>query len=1083
MKNTFAALALGLFSTVYAQVDYTAVYDGNAFLNEGIKLYDEGKYQDAIKRFDKIVKNDPQFYTAQYEKAISLAAGENKDAAKAFYEDAYTKGYMAEVPDFYMAYGNFLSDQKDFEKSEKIFLEGRKIYPNSSVLMYNLALLYLRKEERQKSIDLLENAITINPNHSGSHYLLGLIALEDGRAVEGSMALLGYLTLVQNTQANETAIVKLNEKFSENYLEKSKLIFSRAGGDNFEEIDVILRNSLPLKNAYKVNSTFDDIIIRQVQAIAEYCTEHKGNTGFFETTYVPWLADIVNKKQFEGFSYHILLGMKDKLGKKLTSQNKKIDAFSQYIANDFWNVFAKRKIDLFGKQEEVVIYLQNGKPYLIGKIINDKKEGKFKVLDKNGVMMSELNFANNELEGLQKYYDDKGRVTEEKNFSKGKADGKRTTYYDNGNLELVETYRNDMLNGTSISYYINGGKCCEGNFVDDERDGSLICLYENGTKKNEISYSKGKLNGRYVTYDKLGNVNSDQTYAMDKINGKSLQYYDGKILKSEIEYNAAGTVSSPFKSYYPDTKLKEEITYVNDIPKTESYNFANGKKSHVISYDKDSYVTTYYNGGENKYFEETYKQNLIKSAQQFEAGVAKPLEIPVSKGLYTMKNFDGAVLVKGKYTKGKKDGEWNYFYNTGALKIKENFKNGTQSGLEHTYNRDSRLARISNFVQDTLSGISENYDYGTLKSVYYYNKGELNGPSKILYPDGTISEESFYINGELYSKNISYWQNGNIRIITEYEEDTTVKMTTFTADGKKENEIDYTNKNGKIVTLFNNGNEVHEYSMTNGILDGKYTVKNKAGKMITDCTYTNGSRNGKYLKYGPTGALYNERNYYAGKPDGLHKYYDLAGNVRMNDNFVLGDNTGQFTRFYHNKAKFVEYTEFDDKIEGEAKYYNQKGENILILGYSNNDLLYYITLDKDGKLTQKTPVVAQTAKIVSVYPNNKTAIEINFMKGNLDGKIVVTSTDGKPEFDANYSMDLLSGIRTEYYPNGKVYKKENFKDGDFEGLQEFFKEDGKPWLTAEYKNDQMHGLCKVYTNGTLTQIQRYDSDELVEILK
>lgn len=146
-------------------------------------------------------------------------------------------------------------------------------------------------------------------------------------------------------------------------------------------------------------------------------------------------------------------------------------------------------------------------------------------------------------------------------------------------------------------------------------------------------------------------------------------------------------------------------------------------------------------------------------------------------------------------------------------------------------------------------------------------------------------------------------------------------------------------------------------------------------------------------------------------------------------------------------------------------------------------MIYYIKYDKNGKLSEKTPVVGQTAKIISFYPNGKTAIEINFVKGNIDGKLLVNSQDGKPEYEANYDMNLLSGPRIEYYANGKVYKKENFKNSSFEGLQQFFKEDGKPWVTAEYKNDELHGLCKIYTNGIVSQTQRYDSDALVEIIK
>lgn len=1082
MKNLLAAVVLGIFATSYSQVNYSDIYDGDAFLAEGVRLYDEGNYAEAVTQFDKIVSNDPNYYIAQYEKATALAMGEDKEAANAFYEAALAKGYMDHVPDFYMAYGNFLSDRKEYEKSEKMFLEAQKLLPGSSMLMYNLALLYVRKEERQKSIELLQKAITINPNHAGSHYLLGIIALEDGRVAEGSMALLAYLTLAPESAISPDIILKLNAKFADNYLVESKLVFSGTGGDNFEEINVILRNSLPLKSAYKVNSAFDDVITRQMQALVEYAADHKVQNGFFETVYIPWLADMASRKQFEGFSYYILSGMREQLGKQFSAQNKKLDAFMNgYMANDFWEVFARRKLDFFGRQEEVVIYIRDARPYLMGKVVNGKKEGKYKVLNSNGDMSGELNFVNDQVEGLQKYYDPKGRLIEEKHYTNGMLNGKRTTYFENGNIELIENYKDDKLHGISTSYYINGGKSCEGNFVNGERDGLLVCLHENGAKKTEIDYAGGKLNGKYVLYDSAGNMATEQAYVADKAEGRFVEYYDGKAVKSEMEYKN-GIASSVYKKYYPGGMLHEEMVFENNVPASSVTNSANGKKSYETVYDKGGNPTSYsyYDNRGNKYFQENFKLAETKHGLQFTAGNAKPVELPVNKGTYTIKTIDGKTLTSGKYEKGRKNGEWNYFYPSGILRTKETYINDLRSGKSFNYSNDARLSGITNYVNDSLQGIYESYDHGTLTGRYYYNHGVANGPSQSFYADGTLSSESFYINDALSSRKYNYWQNGNVSEITTYSKGASVKIESFTPDGKKENEVDFT-RSGKTTLQYNNGIHTHEFNVINGVYDGQYLIKDKSGAVVVESGYVNGIRHGKYLKKGPAGAMILDREYYCGAPHGISKSYDIAGNLRIATTYVFGDNTGATTRYYHNKGKFSEATFYDDDLEGEVKYYNLKGDIILILGYLRNELVYYITPDKDGKFAEKMPIAAQTAKIVSAYPNGKNAIELSFVNGNLDGKFLISNTDGKPEYECNYDKGLLEGTRTEYYANGKVYKKENFKNSSFEGLQEFFKEDGKLWISAEYKHDEMHGICKIYTNGAVAQTKRYDSDVLVEI--
>ncbi len=322
MKQLFFVLIIGCFSKSFAQTDYSYVYINDSIIKKGNALYDVEKYTEAIKEYDKIIITDPKYLEAQYEKVLTISALGNKENTKAFFQDLYKKNAMPEFPLLYTAYGSFLSDNEEFEESEKIFKEGEKYLSNHSNFQYNVALLYIRKKETQKSIDILEKIILNNPNHASSHYLLGLLAFENGRITEGTLAFLSYLIIAPTGRFAEDAILKLNKKFGENFLEKSKLVFSKSG-DNFEEIETILRNQLPLKSAYKVKSEIDDVIIRQIQAVAEYAVEHKMENGFFETTYIPWLADIVKKKQFEPFSYYILMEMEEKIRKKTNFSKEK----------------------------------------------------------------------------------------------------------------------------------------------------------------------------------------------------------------------------------------------------------------------------------------------------------------------------------------------------------------------------------------------------------------------------------------------------------------------------------------------------------------------------------------------------------------------------------------------------------------------------------------------------------------------------------------------------------------------------------------------------------------------------------------
>ena len=1084
MKNILTLLLLGSTSLFYSQTDYSSVYNNNTIINNGISLYDKEKYLEAIKEFDKISKLDPKFLNAQYEKGMALSALEKKEEAKAFFEDLYKKNLMPEFSELYTLYGNFLSDQKEYELSEKIFKEGEKYLSNSSTFLYNFAVLYVRKEETQKSVDLLERILTINPNHASSHYLLGALALDNGKITEGTLALLSYLMIAPNGSYAEKAILNLNAKFGQNYLEKHKLIFSKSG-DNFEEIETILRNQLPLKSAYKINSEIDDVIIRQVQAVAEYTLEHKMGDGFFETTYIPWLKDLVERKQFEGFSYYILLGMEEKIGKKLTSQKKKITAFNDnYLDKYFWDKFGKRKLDLFGKEQEVIVSIKNRIPYLIGAIIDGKSEGKHKFLNEDGNLQGELNFKNNELDGVQKYFDEKGNITDEKSFLNGKLDGKKTKYYSNGNISLIENYKDGKLEGVSTSYAVNGGKECEVNFINGERNGKLICLYVNGNKKSESNYSNGKLNGPYLVYNEIGDITESYNYINDLYDGKYLQYYDGKIVKAEAVYSN-GVVQGSYKKYYSNKVLEREVFYENGKVKKAIDYYANGKKSAESIYNDKAELENYasFDSNENKYFEEKNKSGDLKSGIQFLKNSPKPIEVSMSKKPFIMNNYEGKKLVIGDFEKSKKIGEWNYFYNSGHLRLKENYIKGIQNGLCQSYDRNGLISTIKNYTNDTINGLYEVYENGKLNRIYNYEKGEQNGPFKNFNSDGSIYSEGYLIDGDVNFNKFYYWQNGTISSKDKFIDDMRTATETFNFKGEKENSIDFKNRTGKFSVNYNNGTTTQVCDMVNGVFNGKFLEKDKFNNPTLEIEYINGVRYNSYKSYSPLGTLKRESFYYDGKLNGIDKIYDLVGNLRLVEENTFGDENGIATRYYQNKSKLFEYNRLDGAIDGEYKYYNQKGEPVLTLGYRNNSVFYYIRKSKTGELNEKIDIIDETATIVSKYPNGKIAMKLNIIKGNFEGEFAIYNESGKPEYEANYEKNILNGERKEYYSNGVIYKRERFKNNDYEGLQEYYKESGKPWLTAEYKNDELHGNTLIYEEGKLVVTKKYNSDELVEIIK
>lgn len=1084
MKKIILLLLIIGYTNLQAQTDYTFIYDNNSIIEKGKSLHDKGNFDEAIKEYARIDKLDPMFLTAQYETALSMTSLKKIKELRELYEDLYKREKMPELPTLYTLYGSFLSDEKEFDASEKIFKEGEKYLSNSSNFLYNFALLRIRKKETQESINILERIISNDPNHASSHYLLGLLAFENGKIVEGTLALLGYLVIAPNGQFAEKAIVSLNQKYGQNYLEKSTLVFSKSG-DQFEELETILRNQLPLKSAYKLKSKIDDIITRQVQTVAEYTTDHKMGDGFFETTYIPWIKDIVQKNYLEGFSYYILLSLEDKLGKQLTSQKKKITAFyDDYLLKDFWKLFAKRNQNIFGKDEDVVITYKKNVPYLIGPQIDGKSEGKYKYLNEYGNLGGEINFKNNLLNGYQKYFDDKGNLTEEKTFIDGKLNGVRTMYYSNGMKSFTETYKDDLLNGLVTGYYINGGKKYDINFVNDKRDGKQLGYYVNGVIKSETNYKNGDFDGLYLRYNEVGDLIESCKYVNNLLEGPYLEYFDGKTLKTEANY-VAGKIVGVSKTYFSNKVIEKESTYEAGLVKKSSTYYANGKKEDEYNYnskgDLESILS--YDSAGNNYFEEKYKAGEIKSGLQYLRNNTKPVEFSASKNPFTIANFDNMKMVSGLFEKGIKHKEWNYYYASGNLKSKELYNKGQMNGTSYSYYNNGNLKSIRQYVNDTLNGVYEVYEKGKLNQVYHYSGGTQNGPYKTYYPDGSINTTGYLEKDKLNFICLSHWQNGTVSCEETFNEGTLLKAQFFNTNGEKELLVDYKNRTGKFENSYYKGAYSLSLEMINGVKNGKVSMKDKMNTPIYDADYINGLLHNAYKSYGPLGNIQIDRTYYSGVVNGINKEYDLVGNLRLVDENFFGDNHGKTTRYYHNKSKYFEYNEIEGNYDGDFIYYNQSGLAILIIEFQNGNVVSYTTLDMNNELKNKTVVEKENASIISKYGNGKIAMKINYDKGNLNGTTNIYNLEGKLEFESTSKNGVLNGSRIEYYQNGKPYRKENFVNNLFEGTQEYFKEDGELWLSSEYKNDELHGKTLIYDNGKLILTKTYNSNELVEIIK
>jgi tetratricopeptide (TPR) repeat protein len=176
---------------VAAQTTDTAT----AIIKQGIALHNQGKYSEAMDKFNIVLKTDPENAYANYEIAFSLyAAKKPKDGipylAKAVKTDNANISTAA-----YALLGSIYDDANEFKKSIESYGEAIKINANYPQIYYNLGLTFFRAQQYSGAEACAVEAITRNPKHASSQRMYGLVTFHQDKRVNALLGLCSFILL------------------------------------------------------------------------------------------------------------------------------------------------------------------------------------------------------------------------------------------------------------------------------------------------------------------------------------------------------------------------------------------------------------------------------------------------------------------------------------------------------------------------------------------------------------------------------------------------------------------------------------------------------------------------------------------------------------------------------------------------------------------------------------------------------------------------------------------------------------------------------------------------------------------------
>jgi hypothetical protein len=176
-------------------------------IDEGIVFHDHRRYDDAIRKYEQVLRENPDCMPALYE--LSLSLYNKPDKARA--DEVARKGAQYKSNQLAGFYGIIANNLDDSGKSEeaialfktamKILKEDKSLNSQLGEISYNFGLTYFRLKQYTEARNVLKDGVYASFGHPSANFLLAEIFTGTKYKIPGLMAAARYLGLDQKNPA------------------------------------------------------------------------------------------------------------------------------------------------------------------------------------------------------------------------------------------------------------------------------------------------------------------------------------------------------------------------------------------------------------------------------------------------------------------------------------------------------------------------------------------------------------------------------------------------------------------------------------------------------------------------------------------------------------------------------------------------------------------------------------------------------------------------------------------------------------------------------------------------------------------
>lgn len=314
-----------------------------ADIRVGIALFDQGKTQDAIAKFEEILKAHPDSPIALYELGMSYhVAGQYQRAIDALAAAATYDVPKPQLAQYYGMIGNTLDMAREPRKAIEVYTKGLEIAP-SAPLYYNMAVTYAQSlTDVPNAKAALKKGARYDPWHASTQLQLGRLFAMDELATPALLAFSRFLIIepasARTGDAYQMWFNLLNGGFKPGADGKAATInvnpTTKKDEGEIIKLDMLISLSRATSGMGPEQKTQIQMMADQLKNLfAVYAAQSAGDDKdtFLWTYYMPFVAEMHKKDFVEPFVYFIsqrtnLPGVRE----WLTINRERVNAFLQW---------------------------------------------------------------------------------------------------------------------------------------------------------------------------------------------------------------------------------------------------------------------------------------------------------------------------------------------------------------------------------------------------------------------------------------------------------------------------------------------------------------------------------------------------------------------------------------------------------------------------------------------------------------------------------------------------------------------------------------------------------------------------------